>query len=34
MGTSRELFAMMRLHVDDAEAGASAMIAAMEAESA
>jgi len=34
VGTGRELFAMMRLHVDDAEAGASAMIAAMEAEGA
>jgi phosphogluconate dehydratase len=33
-GTGRELFAMMRLHVSDAEAGASAMLAAMEAESA
>jgi phosphogluconate dehydratase len=29
-GTGRELFAMMRLHVDGAEAGASAMLAAME----
>src|SRR5690349_18639097 len=33
-GTGRELFAMMRVHVDDAEAGASAMLAAMEAEQA
>jgi phosphogluconate dehydratase len=33
-GTGRELFAMMRMHCDDAEAGASAMLAAMEAESA
>jgi phosphogluconate dehydratase len=32
LGTGRELFAMMRLHVDDAERGASAMLAAMEAE--
>jgi phosphogluconate dehydratase len=31
-GTGRELFAMMRLHVNEAEAGASAMLAAMEAE--
>ncbi|HVM22107.1 MAG TPA: phosphogluconate dehydratase [Sphingomicrobium sp.] len=31
-GTGRELFAMMRLHVDDAEAGASAMLAALDAE--
>ena len=30
----RELFALMRLHVDHAESGASAMLAAMEAESA
>jgi phosphogluconate dehydratase len=30
-GTGRELFAMLRGHVSDAEAGASAMIAAMEA---
>ena len=33
-GTGRELFAMMRMHVNDAEAGASAMLGAMEAESA
>lgn len=33
-GTGRELFAMMRLHVNEAEAGASAMLAAMEAEQA
>jgi phosphogluconate dehydratase len=33
-GTGRELFAMMRLNVNEAEAGASAMLAAMEAESA
>ena len=33
-GTGRELFAMMRGHVNDAEAGGSAMIAAMEAEQA
>ena len=32
VGTGRELFAMMRLHVDQAEAGASAMLAAMDAE--
>ncbi|HEX8839034.1 MAG TPA: phosphogluconate dehydratase [Sphingomicrobium sp.] len=32
VGTGRELFAMMRLHVNEAEAGASAMLAAMEAE--
>ena len=31
-GTGRELFALMRLHVDDAEAGASAILSAMEAE--
>ena len=31
-GTGRELFALMRMHVDGAESGASAMIAAMEAE--
>ena len=31
-GTGRELFAMMRMHVDDAEAGASAMLSAMEDE--
>jgi phosphogluconate dehydratase len=34
LGTGRELFAMMRMHASDAEAGASAMLAAMEAESA
>jgi phosphogluconate dehydratase len=33
-GTGRELFAMMRSHVNEAEAGASAMLAAMEAEQA
>ena len=33
-GTGRELFAMMRLYVNDAEAGASAMLAVMEAENA
>jgi phosphogluconate dehydratase len=33
-GTGRELFAMMRLHVNEAEAGASSMLAAMEAEQA
>ncbi|MFL6800201.1 MAG: phosphogluconate dehydratase [Sphingomicrobium sp.] len=32
-GTGRELFAMMRMHVDGAEAGGSAMLAAMDAES-
>ena len=31
-GTGRELFALMRMHVNGAESGASAMIAAMEAE--
>ena len=31
-GTGRELFALMRLHVSEAEAGASAMLAAMDAE--
>ena len=31
-GTGRELFALMRCQVNDAEAGASAMLAAMEAE--
>lgn len=31
-GTGRELFAMMRLHVNEAEAGASAMLAAIDAE--
>jgi len=34
VGTGRELFALMRLHVSAAEDGASAMIAAMEAEQA
>jgi phosphogluconate dehydratase len=34
VGTGRELFAMMRVHCNDAEAGASAMIAAMETEEA
>ena len=34
VGTGRELFALMRMHVSDAEAGASAMLAAMESESA
>ncbi len=34
VGTGRELFAMMRMHVSDAEAGASAMLSAMEAEQA
>lgn len=33
-GTGRELFALMRSHVNEAEAGASAMLAAMEAEQA
>jgi phosphogluconate dehydratase len=33
-GTGRELFAMMRIHANEAEMGASAMIAAMEAEQA
>ena len=33
-GTGRELFALMRMYGSDAEAGASAMIAAMEAEQA
>jgi phosphogluconate dehydratase len=32
LGTGRELFAMMRRGADDAEHGASAMLAAMEAE--
>jgi phosphogluconate dehydratase len=31
-GTGRELFALMRLHVSDAESGASAMLAAMDTE--
>jgi phosphogluconate dehydratase len=34
IGTGRELFAMMRLHCNEAEAGASAMLAAMDAERA
>ena len=34
VGTGRELFAMMREHCNEAEAGASAMLAAMEAEQA
>jgi phosphogluconate dehydratase len=34
VGTGRELFALMRLHASEAEAGASAMLAAMEAEQA
>ncbi|MGE5563532.1 MAG: phosphogluconate dehydratase [Bacillota bacterium] len=34
VGTGRELFALMRMHVNEAEAGASAMLAAMEAEQA
>jgi phosphogluconate dehydratase len=34
VGTGRELFALMRLHADHAEHGASAMLAAMEAEQA
>jgi phosphogluconate dehydratase len=34
VSTGRELFALMRLHVNEAEAGASAMLAAMEAEQA
>src|SRR3954464_2170439 len=34
VGTGRELFAMMRLQASDAEAGASAMLAAMEVEQA
>jgi phosphogluconate dehydratase len=33
-GTGRELFALMRLHVNEAEAGASAILAAIEAEGA
>jgi phosphogluconate dehydratase len=33
-GTGRELFALMRIHVNEAELGASAMLAAMEAEQA
>jgi phosphogluconate dehydratase len=34
IGTGRELFALMRMHSDHAESGASAMLAAMEAEQA
>ena len=34
VGTGRELFALMRHHVDDAERGASAMLGAMAAETA
>jgi phosphogluconate dehydratase len=34
VGTGRELFALMRMHASDAEAGASAMLAAMESERA
>ena len=34
VGTGRELFALMRLHASEAEAGASAMLDAMEAERA
>jgi phosphogluconate dehydratase len=34
VGTGRELFAMMRNYASEAEAGASAMLAAMEAEQA
>jgi phosphogluconate dehydratase len=34
VGTGRELFALMRMHASDAESGASAMLAAMETESA
>jgi phosphogluconate dehydratase len=33
VGTGRELFALMRLHADHAESGASAMLTAMDAES-
>jgi phosphogluconate dehydratase len=33
-GTGRELFALLRLHASEAEAGASAMLDAMEAEQA
>jgi phosphogluconate dehydratase len=32
LGTGRELFAMMRNHADDAERGASAMLAEMDAD--
>jgi phosphogluconate dehydratase len=34
VGTGRELFAMLRQDVSDAECGASAMLSAMEAEQA
>lgn len=34
VGTGRELFAMMRMHVSEAKAAASAMLADMEAEQA
>jgi phosphogluconate dehydratase len=34
VGTGRELFAMMRMHANDAEAGASSMLAAMDVEQA
>jgi phosphogluconate dehydratase len=34
VGTGRELFALMRNHANEAELGASAMLAAMEAEQA
>lgn len=34
LGTGRELFALMRTHANEAELGASAMLAAMEAEQA
>ena len=34
VGTGRELFALMRMHCNEAEAGASALLAAMEAEQA
>jgi phosphogluconate dehydratase len=34
VGTGRELFAMLRMYASEAEAGASAMLAAMEAEQA
>jgi phosphogluconate dehydratase len=34
VGTGRELFAMMRMHASEAEAGGSAMLSAMEAEQA
>jgi len=34
VGTGRELFALMRMHCNEAEAGASAMLAALEAEQA